>query len=351
METKELVVAFDLLEAGFKQWDFVKHGFIFLFIGLVMEFGPKLLPKISQMIGQLFDPNGKQKIMAKWMPKFFIGFSALWIASVFSATYTGYNKLVEAYDTGQFEVAEGVVADFVPMPRSGHASEKFTVGAASFSYSDFLSVPGFNNTKSHGGPLDEGVFVRVSYVGNSIIRLEVEPSAMVGKVRNRSDSLGDIAEDQEPYKVPFEPFLAFSWYVAQTFLVLSISYNWHKASRAAAMKNATARQAHGRLLSQFLLFGLAPIVVGLLIYLAINGSVTNGSHKVSSGIVYTLNTGALLYLNYWIQIKGGARWIAGQPGFIDHIWVIRVYAVAPLLLFVGPAFKFVGSNIYSLFIP
>jgi hypothetical protein len=34
-------------------------------------------------------------------------------------------------------------------------------------------VCGFNNTSSHGGPIREGLPVRVSYVGNTILKLEI----------------------------------------------------------------------------------------------------------------------------------------------------------------------------------
>jgi hypothetical protein len=59
------------------------------------------------------------------------------------------------------------------MPYGGHADEKFTVNGATFSYSDYSVTAGFNNTKSHGGPIDEGKRVRVTHLGNIIVRLEV----------------------------------------------------------------------------------------------------------------------------------------------------------------------------------
>jgi len=73
----------------------------------------------------------------------------------------------------------GVVTDFVPMPVGGHAEEHFCVQGVCFSYSDFSLTGGFNNTRSHGGPIQSGTTVQVLYVqdqrlgGNVIVRLEV----------------------------------------------------------------------------------------------------------------------------------------------------------------------------------
>jgi hypothetical protein len=42
-----------------------------------------------------------------------------------------------------------------------------------FSYSDYVIVPCFNNTASHGGPIRDGLRVRIAYSGNCILKLEV----------------------------------------------------------------------------------------------------------------------------------------------------------------------------------
>ncbi len=73
---------------------------------------------------------------------------------------------------GRVTVIEGRVRDFVPMPFSGHSEEQFTVSDAHFSYSDYIIQPCFNNTNSHGGPIREGIWVRLSYHGNCILRIE-----------------------------------------------------------------------------------------------------------------------------------------------------------------------------------
>jgi hypothetical protein len=67
----------------------------------------------------------------------------------------------------------GPVTDFRPMPREGHADESFVVGGRRFSYSDYSVTPGFSNTRSHGGPIDNGVYVRITHRDNTILRLEI----------------------------------------------------------------------------------------------------------------------------------------------------------------------------------
>jgi len=51
--------------------------------------------------------------------------------------------------------------------------ERFCVSGVCFAYSDFVITSGFNNTSSHGGPIREGLPVRVTYVGDMIVKLEV----------------------------------------------------------------------------------------------------------------------------------------------------------------------------------
>jgi hypothetical protein len=65
------------------------------------------------------------------------------------------------------------VTGFMPMPVTGHAMEHFCVSGACFSYSDYVVTAGFNRTSSRGGPIREGLPVRVTYLGNTILKLEV----------------------------------------------------------------------------------------------------------------------------------------------------------------------------------
>ena len=84
---------------------------------------------------------------------------------------------------------EGTVSQFIPMPYTGHAMESFVVHGVRFAYSDYVITAGFNNTSSHGGPIREGLPVRIWYRGNEILRLDVakRPNQALQPTAGRSD--------------------------------------------------------------------------------------------------------------------------------------------------------------------
>jgi len=104
-------------------------------------------------------------------------FCFLWTVVVFTTTWSSYQKAVQAYREGHYQTVEGTVQDFVPMPYSGHALESFNVDGRIFRYSDYVENPGFCQTRSHGGPIHEGLRVRIGYIrgtlGNIILKLEI----------------------------------------------------------------------------------------------------------------------------------------------------------------------------------
>ena len=94
---------------------------------------------------------------------------------IFFNAYPEYRKFRTAYAMGQYEVIEGRVERFRPMPYEGHSLESFVVAGTRFSYSDFVSTPGFNNTASHGGPIRDGLWVRIAHRNGVILKLEIRP--------------------------------------------------------------------------------------------------------------------------------------------------------------------------------
>jgi hypothetical protein len=105
------------------------------------------------------------------------GFLCLFGALVIPAEIIAYNRPREIYDSGKYAVVEGIVTDFQPMPSGGHQHETFSVQGIKFEYSDFdQRYYGFNNTKSHGGPIDANKTVRLSYYpdGDTNVILKVE---------------------------------------------------------------------------------------------------------------------------------------------------------------------------------
>jgi hypothetical protein len=80
------------------------------------------------------------------------------------------------------------------MPYEGHEYECFSVHLHRFCYSDYMAVPGFRNTASHGGPIRPGIAVRVTYVGASILRLEIAKGDMPAS--DQSKAAAKLAQSQ-----------------------------------------------------------------------------------------------------------------------------------------------------------
>jgi hypothetical protein len=89
---------------------------------------------------------------------------------VFDVTTAGYKTwpffwaMRSAIRDHRFSSVEGTVRRFQPMPYTGHALERVCVQDTCFEYSDCVVTSGFNNnTTSHGGPIREGLRVRIAH--------------------------------------------------------------------------------------------------------------------------------------------------------------------------------------------
>lgn len=107
-----------------------------------------------------------------------LGFSSLWTLVAGVAVIGSFIRNQYELRAGEARVVEGTVEDFHPMPYGGHDTERFRVGAVHFAYSDFEVISGFHQTSSHGGPIREGLAVRIHYRGPddraTILKLEAQ---------------------------------------------------------------------------------------------------------------------------------------------------------------------------------
>jgi hypothetical protein len=156
-------------------WVPLAGGVMFVCAGALMVFRPALMrPWLPNWLHQ-----GRARTFFSWV---FLVFSLGWTVAAFADAHNRNRRISNALEGGRSQIVEGFVTNYVPMPESGHsptgpARESFTVGGASFSYTDFSLTGGFRNTASHGGPIREGLYVRVTYIGKMILRLEVaDPS-------------------------------------------------------------------------------------------------------------------------------------------------------------------------------
>ncbi len=152
----EYSVIFDVGQSEFRNWCFVVSGLI-----------------LTAISGGLFVFRRKLPASTpRFFPLAFLGFSSVLtaVAVVFAASAS---HLASALRDGKCEEVTGDVTNFHPMPAGGHDKESFCVGNRWFEFSDYMVSPGFNNTSSHGGPIREGLKVRIHHRGNDILRLEI----------------------------------------------------------------------------------------------------------------------------------------------------------------------------------
>jgi TM2 domain-containing membrane protein YozV len=147
-------------------------GFIIVGIGLY-----KLSKKQSVQLSLNEAHENISKKFMRGFSKFIICFAVIFTITSGLSIFIRYFNLRQCYINKNYNIVKGVVENFNPMPYTGHKLESFTIDGILFEYSDYdLSTGGFRRTKSHGGPIDEGVYIKIYYVsikgvGNSIISL------------------------------------------------------------------------------------------------------------------------------------------------------------------------------------
>ena len=109
----------------------------------------------------------------------FSGFALIMLLLTVPSSIANRNKTKKIFENKEYQIVEGIIEDFHPMPYSGHEHESFTVNSVHFEYSDYYIFYGFNNTASHGGPLKQnGQEVRLSYITvngeNRILKIELK---------------------------------------------------------------------------------------------------------------------------------------------------------------------------------
>jgi hypothetical protein len=163
-DTPGYTTVFDVIRSGYRQWPFAASGLIFVALGLLM---PTLI-----RIGLLRTSSGK------WFRPFVLVFAILWTAATFAGTFIEYRRAVDALRNGGAKVVEGRVAHYWQVPDK---SETFDVQGVRFQYGDFGIIAGFNHIASLGGPIREGLPVKIWYWHGEILRLQIkkEPNESV----------------------------------------------------------------------------------------------------------------------------------------------------------------------------
>ncbi len=109
----------------------------------------------------------------------FSGFALIVLLLTIPSSLADRNRIQKIFENNEYQVVEGLIENFHPMPHNGHDVESFTINGVYFEYSDFKLVYSFNNTASHGGPLRRnGQQVKLSYINlngeNRILKVELK---------------------------------------------------------------------------------------------------------------------------------------------------------------------------------
>ena len=150
--------AFDVVDAGYQNLWFCSIGLIPMALGL-WWWG--LLKAAGQP--------------AAIKPMLIFAFGIAWVVWSFAQTYGEYRTLAGIERKGDFHVVEGEVTAFFPEPYDrgkGQPKESFTVNGIQFEYSEGDATAGFHHTTSHGGPIHDGLHVRIEYYNGQILKLE-----------------------------------------------------------------------------------------------------------------------------------------------------------------------------------
>ena len=158
-------VIYDIQQVRYPGWWIFGVGLFFVCVGTTF-----FLLRKNQALSSTFDMSMGFK--RDVMPIFAAAFGLLWIV-IGGLNYAHFASLRTMARNENVDIVEGKVTDFVPMPYEGHADETFVVGGHRFAYSEYDETKGFNHTRSHGGPMNEGLQVRITYVDDSILKLEI----------------------------------------------------------------------------------------------------------------------------------------------------------------------------------
>ena len=220
------IKVFDIAEAGYRTWSFASFGLIFVAIGSAFVFAPYLFKKFN------ISYIGFEKRSYKIFSWFFLIFAIIWTMTSFLGTFSNYKRLESILANGQYKIVEGQVENFDPMPYGGHKDESFTVNGIKFSFSDYTVTNAFNNTKSHGGPIDENSYVKIYYTAggknNYILKLWIRDYK--GPIKDYSDGIRSVFKGFEgkkkgyPFDTPEKAIDGFKWYSNLFIFIIILDY-------------------------------------------------------------------------------------------------------------------------------
>ena len=150
---------FDAAQNGFAAWWVPAFSFIFVLLSAGIVMG---LPGLRW---------GQRSPVSD---RFALGFTVLLTLLAFGVTFADYRGAVSKLRHGKYEIVNGPVTHFTKLPKWGwQKAETFVVDGHRFTYYGYIVSAGFHQMASQGGPIHDGLYVRVTYSGSQILRLEI----------------------------------------------------------------------------------------------------------------------------------------------------------------------------------
>lgn len=150
------IVAYDISASGFDAWEFLVIGGFVVFLA-ILDYKFPFIPYTS--------PPFAQRAM-RWFVLLIV--LLVFVLGAANLVYS-YAGTMRAVKEGHIEIAEGVVSKF----KAASFNERFCIHETCFSYPASYTSVGFRQLSSRGGPIRDGVNVRVYYFGKVITRLEI----------------------------------------------------------------------------------------------------------------------------------------------------------------------------------
>ena len=144
-----------------------------VFILIIMILFPKSYINPVHYDGR---PIKKRSLNAFWTVG--IAFVSICIIWILYGQLSMRSAVVGAYTSGEYEIVEGYVENFIPTPSVGNGYEMFDIGGIHFEYSDTNEITGYHNARVNGGVIrGNGQYLRIGYVyyesyGNIIVYIE-----------------------------------------------------------------------------------------------------------------------------------------------------------------------------------
>ncbi|MEO8286364.1 MAG: hypothetical protein ABI670_07980 [Chloroflexota bacterium] len=89
-------------------------------------------------------------------------FGTCFTVVVTTSLLSAHSQAIDALQTGTASVTEGQVISVITM--AGGKAQSFTVSGVRFTYSEYSESVGYHHTTTHGGVINEGIYVRIHYM-------------------------------------------------------------------------------------------------------------------------------------------------------------------------------------------